>query len=228
MKSTTNTRATRATLWLALLVLLSATPGASPGLEAEKTPDPIVIVEHVDDDLAVSASIRIAAPPAVVWDAMTDYDRLSLYIEPLESSRLLEVRNDSTYLIEQTSIASFAFIKKKSRARFLSHHHGQTRISTTFIEGDFERYDAEWHLREHGAGSGTVVSYQASFRSTHRVPRWIVRRAVSRSIEKTLTGLRRESLSRHDTLTRPQNDRTGRCRTSSGTRCAAPSQRRPS
>ncbi len=96
-----------------------------------------ITVQQVLENTHVVASIQIVAPHKFVWGVLTDYERLANFVGSLETRRLIEARNDSTFLVEQTNISRFAIFKRRSRVLFVSHHKGRERITTTFVEGDF-------------------------------------------------------------------------------------------
>lgn len=159
---------------------------------------PEVSVSPADDGaVRISGRITIPAADGVVWDVLTDYDRLAAYVQPLESSRVVERQDDSTVVVEQTSVGRFAVFSRRSRALFVSHHHGTARITTTFLEGDFHEHASEWRLSGVDAGGPAVrLEYEATVRSTHAAPSWIVRRIARSAVVKTLEAIRDESLRR--------------------------------
>ena len=164
-----------------------------------------ITVQQVLENTHVAASIQIVAPHKIVWEVLTDYERLADFVGSLETSRLIEARNDSTFLVEQTNISRFAIFKRRSRVLFVCHHKGRERITTTFIEGDFHANEFEWRLTSEDTGTERVtLTYEATVRSIHWAPTWVVHRIVRQTVEQTLLDVWRESLRRAGTTDPPR------------------------
>ena len=182
-------------------ILLYLCLSSSLGLtSAAAEPNVSITVQQVQKNTHIVASIQIPATSEIVWQVLTDYDRLADFIAPLETSRLVETKNDSTFLVEQTSIGRFAIFKRRSRALFLSHHLRRERITTTFIEGDFHTHQFEWRLTsvvgEDTGPEATILTYEATVRSTYRAPTWIIHYIVKKAVRQTILDIRSESLNR--------------------------------
>jgi ribosome-associated toxin RatA of RatAB toxin-antitoxin module len=159
-----------------------------------------ITVQQVLENTHVAASIQIVAPHKIVWEVLTDYERLADFVGSLETSRLIEARNDSTFLVEQTNISRFAIFKRRSRVLSVSHHKGRERITTTFVEGDFHTNEFEWRLTSEDTDTEKVtLTYEATMRSIHWAPIWVVHRIVRKAVEQTLLDVGRESLRRAGT-----------------------------
>lgn len=168
-------------------------------------PNVSITVQQVLKNTHVEASIQIDAPHKIVWEILTDYDRLAHFVDALETSRLIEAKNDSTFLVEQTNIERFAIFRRRSRVLFVSHHKGRERITTTFVEGDFHTNEFEWRLISAGTDPERVtLTYEATVKSIYWVPTWVVQRIVRKAVEQTLLDVWRESLRRAGTTVDPR------------------------
>ncbi len=74
--------------------------------------EPIVSVrsEIRDGSVYVETEATIAATFETIWEALTDYDRLSNFIPGMKSSRLLRYEG-STAFVEQKGSAKFLFFE---------------------------------------------------------------------------------------------------------------------
>ncbi len=126
-----------------LLLGVLVTPNAA-GAQVK----PTVTIKKVGQEYRVQGSVRIPAAEGALWAALTDYDRLSSFVEPLTSSRTLELNDDGSRLVEQVSLVKMLLITRESRVVLLMKEFPQTRIVSSLIEGDFITCHAEWELEE--------------------------------------------------------------------------------
>ncbi len=180
---------------------------ASPDILAQEKPN--VTTRKVGAEYRVKGSLRVPVENHAVWDALTDYDRLATFVEPLTRSRTLEVNDDDSRLVEQISFVKVLFIKRESRVVLLMKEFPKTRIVSALVEGDFITYHAEWELsdtREANGKESCVLGLEMKVRPKMTGPAWIEKRLLKSGVEKTLTGIRDEAVRRARGWANKQNE----------------------
>lgn len=119
-----------------------------------------ISIRNVPDGLyEINGSFETNAPLAMVWDLLSDYDRLKGTVTGLVQSKVLERKGDKL-LVEQEARGSFLFFSRSVHVR-LSILESKPR-SITFEDVsklDFEVYRGSWQI-EPLAGGGVQVRYQ--------------------------------------------------------------------
>ncbi len=86
-----------------LLALLALAPVAA--LAAGDTSDIVVKVRKVGDTINVEVDCPLAAPRAIAWEVLTDYENMPRFIANLEQS-VVRLRKDNRVLLHQKGKAS--------------------------------------------------------------------------------------------------------------------------
>lgn len=71
--------------------------------------------------------MRIAAPPKLVWDTLTDYERLHEFMPGVSSSRVLE-RDGNRLTVEHRGVFDLLFFARAVRVRLAVEHRPFTTI----------------------------------------------------------------------------------------------------
>ena len=171
-----------------LLTILLASPSG-----ARENPD--VAIRTVGAEYRLSGTLRVPADRGALWSALTDYDQLATFIEPLTRSRSLEVNDDGSRLVEQISFVKVLLIKRESRVVLLMKEFPQTRIVSALVEGDFITYHAVWEL-ESAEEEAVNLRLEMKVRPKMTGPGWIEKRLWKKGVEKSMTGLRDEAVRR--------------------------------
>jgi len=184
---------------LVVLTVLTVTPRAVASADA------VVEVTQQEKLVDVVGSILIPADRPCVLATITDYESLPTFIPQLASSRIVESRSDTSFVVEQTSVSKFLFHKRTAYARFVATH-SPNGVRTRFLEGDFHHHETEWEWVLETKKNGTRLRYGARIRSVYRAPGWVIRRMVKRSVRETLEAIRAETI-RRATQGAPCDDR---------------------
>ncbi|GAB4464260.1 MAG: hypothetical protein OHK0044_01200 [Burkholderiaceae bacterium] len=84
-------------------------------------------VQRDGDRFEVRAAVRLAAAPKLVWDTLTDYERLREFIPGVTSSRVLE-RDGDRLIVEHRGEFGLLFIARPVRVRLAIEHRPFTTI----------------------------------------------------------------------------------------------------
>ncbi len=104
----------------------------------------------------LAVQLRVGLDPRWLWEALTDYDRLSDFIPNLQSSRLLR-RQGNVVSLAQEGCQQFIGLRFRARVELqLTEHHAERRLSFVMTKGDFRRFEGNWQIG-HNAGDTTLL-----------------------------------------------------------------------
>jgi ribosome-associated toxin RatA of RatAB toxin-antitoxin module len=104
-----------------------------------------------DDALEVLCRATIDAPFEIVWQTLTDYDRLPEFIPGMRSSRVIE-RRGSTVVVEQLGEARFLFITYPIEVTIASTERPPHALEVSVLKGNLKRLDGAYRIEPQGAG----------------------------------------------------------------------------
>jgi uncharacterized membrane protein len=170
---------------IALLGVLGAT---APAAHASPNETSVRVIE-TDGVYYVSTTFVVPQRPSVVLAVLTDYERIPEFLTDVKVSRVLEHRGDRT-LVEQEAVARLLFFSRRIHlALQIVETPGLIRFRD--VSGkSFLRYEGAWRIVDDGHGAR--VTYELSALPTADVPATIVRRLLSRDVQKTIDQLTRE------------------------------------
>ncbi len=108
----------------------------------------------------VKAQVLIQAPPALVWDMLTDYPGVSEILPGYERTKVLS-RSGSTILMDVGMRVSSLLPLYKYRVR-AQENEADRQLVMTRIAGDFKSLQANYKLTPQNHGKSTLLSYQLS------------------------------------------------------------------
>ena len=125
-----------------------------------------VVVTFADlgnSTMRLEGRFTTAAPRAIAWSVLTDYDHISAFVASMRSSRV-KARGDGFLLVEQETTARILLFRRTMHV--LLKVREQPRQSIAFDDvskASFERYEGSWTLQE--TAGGTQVIYQLTAKS---------------------------------------------------------------
>lgn len=132
-------------------IVLLAASAAAPALAAEE-----VQVEarraSDGDGLEIRAQAFIAAPPAVVWQVLTDYEHLSEFIPGITRSVVKE-RRENRVVVEQAGEARFLLFTFPVEVTYEVTEFPQGSVSSRAIAGNLKRMSGRYEIEAEGGGS---------------------------------------------------------------------------
>ncbi len=114
------------------------------------------------DDVAVEATRRgealevvcrvmLDAPLDLVWQTLTDYDRLAEFIPGMRRSRLIE-RRGAVAVVEQSGEAGFLFLSFPIEVTIASTERPPYALEVSLLKGNLKRLDGAYRIEPQGAG----------------------------------------------------------------------------
>ncbi|HEX7811518.1 MAG TPA: SRPBCC family protein [Burkholderiales bacterium] len=134
--------------------LTAALAGVGGGSDAAS--DFSVKTEKRGDEVHVDARASLLAPLAVVWQTLTDYDRLPDFISGISKSRLLEYRSNAA-IVEQVGQAGFLFFTVPIDVVVESMELPPHRIDVRLIKGNLKKLDGRYEIEEGATAADPIV-----------------------------------------------------------------------
>lgn len=173
-------------LCLVLIALWLASPAAAQDYDAA----PIVSAQRVGDGAHATASMDVDAPPAAVWDILSDCEHAQRYIRELISCRVMD--SGAGWDVREHRLRGWP-LKPVLRSVSRVTLEPNRRIAFRRVSGDWSRSDGEWRLSPLDGGRGTRVEYALDAAIRTPLPAsWAHQLFISR-MRSSLVALRREA-----------------------------------
>lgn len=134
---------TAAALACALLLASAGKARAAEDVSVEAT--------RRDDALELVCRALLDAPLELVWQTLTDYDRLADFIPGMRRSRLVE-RQGAVAVIEQSGDAGFLFFSFPLDVTLASTERPPYALEVKLLKGDLKRLDGAYRIEPQAGG----------------------------------------------------------------------------
>jgi len=125
---------------------------AAPGRAADELS---VEAERRGERVDVRARALITAPPAVVWEVLTDYEHLPRFVPGIAKS-VVRLREGSRLLVDQSGEARFLFFSIPIEVQLEVIERPPQWISSRAVAGNVRRMSGRYEI-EPDAERGTVL-----------------------------------------------------------------------
>ena len=190
-------------LTLALGLGLSALPAA---WSAHAADDLSVEAIRRDDALEVVCHATLNAPFDLIWQTLTDYDRLPEFIPGMRSSRVVE-RRGQVVLVEQLGEVRFLFISYPIEVTLASTERPPQTLEVHLEKGNLKRLDGAYRIEPRGAGQ-FLLTWKGVVEAL-AMPPLIGELLMRANVEDQFRGMVRE-IERRDALRRERQAEAGR------------------
>lgn len=144
------------------------------------------VVQAAKDRWYLEAEVRAPHEKRKVWNALTDYDHLARYIPNLASSKA--VQRGEHLELEQLGQVKFLIFRIKEPVTFnVVQNFEAGTIDQRAVRGKFKKFEQHWTLS--GSTGVTFISYRAEVQPSMRLPQWLVKRQIRRSVEESFGAL---------------------------------------
>jgi len=152
--------------------------------------EPMVSVrsELRDGSVYVETEATIAATFETIWEALTDYDRLSTFIPGMKSSRLLRYEG-STAFVEQKGSAKFLFFELPIEVVVRSIEDRPHTIRIELEEGTLERLSGGYQLRNAGRENLWKLSWSGYIEPSMPIPNFLTERLIRNDLRAQFEGM---------------------------------------
>lgn len=188
------------------MALAFVEPGVAPAFAA---PAPArFVVTHDATGYRVDAVVDLDASVDVVWQTLTDYERLPRYMPGIEYVRVVSSVDDGSrqlLRVEQAGEAQFLFYRRRVGVMLDIVHEPRKRITTVAVPRPGDAKDAgvkvfqgSYTLQPREGGSGAHLVYEAHIVPDFRLPPlidvWLVRHSLQTQFDSLLAEIERRRL----------------------------------
>ncbi len=175
------------------LVACLALASAAPAGEQR----PIITVDVQRNREAVEVDTRVLLPvsPRVVWQVLTDYDRIATFVPGLTVSRLINGTGEPLLLEQQGELRFPVFhVRFDVVARVEEHPYHTIRFRA--IRGNMTEMSGEWNVEAIGADEGSRLRYHVRVVPEFWVPPVLGPALLKRNFNEQFEALTREMMRR--------------------------------
>lgn len=124
--------------WVAVLSCLVA--AAAPAAE-----DVSIEAVRGDEAVEVHCQATVSAPLELIWNTLTDYNRLSEFIPGMRSSRILEIHGTTT-IVEQSGEARFLFLSFPIEVTVASTERRPHGLDVKLLKGNLRKLHGGYRI----------------------------------------------------------------------------------
>ena len=144
-----------------------------------------------DSAASVSASMDVAAPPAVVFATLRDCDHATDFMPKLISCKVIDRGPGDRWEVREHVLKGGLF-QPRMRNVFRITFDAPNTISFRRVAGDWKKSQGVWRLTPLAGGKATHVTYHTEVAVNAPVPMSMVRSAVAKGMPEAMIALRRE------------------------------------
>ncbi|MGH8765988.1 MAG: SRPBCC family protein [Burkholderiales bacterium] len=155
-----------------------------------------------EEALEITCRALIDAPPDLVWQTLTDYNRLADFVPGMRRSRVLS-RNGAVTVVEQLGEASFLFFSFPIEVTVSSTERPPYAIDAMLLRGNLRRLEGSYRIEPQVDGRSRLSWH--GIIQVESLPPLLGEMALRASIEDQFRGMVRE-IERRDTLRRAHQE----------------------
>ena len=170
----------------------SPTVVAPVGAGAENTGDGIALtLSRGPSGITLEGRFATAAPSAIAWNVLTDYDSIARFVTSMRSSHVVG-RADDTLFVDQQAVGRLFLFSHRLHTSLRIEEEPQTRIRFEDLLGrDFHSYRGEWRIGPASTG-GTAVTYRLAADPSFPIPDFVARGLFRSAARELLSQVRTE------------------------------------
>ena len=128
-----------------------------------------------------------------LWNVLTDYDRLNLFIPNLISSKTL-FRNENNFHLKQIGSQDFLGIKFSAEV-FLDLYEERERglIKFKLIKGDFRRFEGSWQIQSMNNSVKNSLIYDLTVKGCQWMPIAMIEKRLKRDLSENLIAVDKQA-----------------------------------
>src|SRR5687768_2271299 len=136
----------------------------------------------------VRAAMLIDAPPAVVFQAMTQCEDALKYVPHLRTCRMTAQPADASIRFVEHEV-DFGWYAPRLKYVFRADVVSDQSITFRQVSGDFRANEGVWEFEP--AGAGTLLRYRVRIDPPGYIPNWLARSTFKRELPLMLANLKR-------------------------------------
>ena len=143
----------------------------------------------------LAAQLTTSASLDSLWNVLTDYDRLNLYIPNLLSSKKIYQKNNNVHL-KQVGAQDFLGMKFSAEVTidlFEDKELGLLKFS--LIKGDFRKFEGSWKIQNIKDTSKNSLIYDLTVQGCQWMPIGMIEKRLKKDLSENLIAVDRQAKS---------------------------------
>ena len=143
----------------------------------------------------LAAQLTTSASFESLWNVLTDYDRLNLYIPNLLSSKKIYQKNNNVQL-KQVGAQDFLGIKFSAEVTidlYEDKEHGLLKFS--LIKGDFRKFEGSWKIQNIKDTLKNSLIYDLTVQGCQWMPIGMIEKRLKKDLSENLIAVDRQAKS---------------------------------
>ena len=141
----------------------------------------------------LAAQLTTSASFDSLWNVLTDYDRLNLYIPNLLSSKKIYQKNNNIHL-KQVGAQDFLGVKFSAEVTidlFEEKELGLLRFN--LIKGDFRRFEGSWKIQQIKNTSENSLIYDLTVQGCQWMPIGMIEKRLKKDLSENLIAVEKQA-----------------------------------
>ena len=141
----------------------------------------------------LAAQLTTTASFDSLWEVLTDYDRLNLFIPNLLTSKILYENNNNVHL-KQIGSQDFLGIKFSAEVILdLYEEKDNGLINFRLIKGDFRRFEGSWKIKGINDSKKNSLFYDLTVKGCQWMPIGMIEKRLKRDLSENLIAVDKQA-----------------------------------
>ena len=141
----------------------------------------------------LAAQLTTSASFESLWNVLTDYDRLNLYIPNLLSSKTIFKNNNNVHL-KQIGSQDFLWMKFSAEVTIdLFEEKELGLLKFSLIKGDFRRFEGSWHIKKIKDTSKNSLIYDLTVQGCQWMPIGMIEKRLKKDLSENLIAVDKQT-----------------------------------
>ena len=143
----------------------------------------------------LAAQLTTSASFDSLWNVLTDYDRLNLYIPNLLSSKKIYQKDNNVHL-KQVGAQDFLGIKFSAEVTIdLFENKEQGLLKFNLIKGDFRKFEGSWKIQNIKETSKNSLIYDLTVQGYQWMPIGMIEKRLKKDLSENLIAVDKQAKS---------------------------------
>ena len=157
-------------------------------------------IEHTMEKLSggtrrLAAQLTTSASFDSLWNVLTDYDRLNLYIPNLLSSKKIYQKDNNVHL-KQVGAQDFLGMKFSAEVTIdLFEDKERGLLKFNLIKGDFRKFEGSWKIQKIKNTSRNSLIYDLTVQGFQWMPIGMIEKRLKKDLSENLIAVDRQAKS---------------------------------
>jgi len=141
----------------------------------------------------LAAQLTTSASFDSLWNVLTDYDRLNLYIPNLLSSKKIYQNNNNVHL-KQVGAQDFLGMKFSAEVTIdLFENKEQGLLAFNLIKGDFRKFEGSWKIQTIKDTSKNSLVYDLTVQGCQWMPIGMIEKRLKKDLSENLIAVDKQA-----------------------------------